>query len=79
MSFISKITISPSSGTDLEYDIKDANAQPATLSTPIVIDGTTETTVEGALGAINNKSGGGGFDPTGQDTNNVLLVTANEL
>jgi hypothetical protein len=79
MSFISKIKISPSGGTDVEYDIKDANAQPATLSTPIVIGGNTKTTVEDALDALNNESGGGGFDPTGQDTNNVLLVTANEL
>ena len=45
-----------------EYNIKDALAQPATLSTAITVDGTSQTTVEGALGAINtlaaaNKSG----------------------
>jgi len=45
-----------------EYNIKDALAQPATLSAAITVDGTSQTTVEGALGAINtlaaaNKSG----------------------
>ena len=30
--------------------------QPKTLATPITVDGTSETTVEGALSAINNKS-----------------------
>lgn len=30
--------------------------QPSTLDTPITIDGTEQTTVEGALGALNNKS-----------------------
>ena len=32
------------------------SAQPKVLETPIVVDGQTETTIEGALAAINNKS-----------------------
>lgn len=39
---------------------KVADAQPKTLATPITVEGVQQTTVEGALGAINNKSGGGG-------------------
>ena len=41
-----------------EYTIKDATAQPATLVTPLVIGGVTQTTVEGALGALNTGSSG---------------------
>lgn len=36
-----------------------AAKQPKTLDTPIIVDGVSQTTVEGALGAINNKTGGG--------------------
>ena len=39
---------------------KVADAQPKTLATPIEVEGVEQTTVEGALGAINNKSGTGG-------------------
>lgn len=38
------------------YNVKDAAAQPATLVTPLIIDGVTQTTVEGALGALNTGS-----------------------
>jgi len=41
---------------------KVADAQPKTLSTPIEVEGVQQTTVEGALGAINNKSGTGSID-----------------
>ena len=36
-----------------EYNIKDATAQTKTLATPITIEGPQETTVEGALTALN--------------------------
>lgn len=38
------------------YNVKDAAAQTATLVTPLIIDGVTQTTVEGALGALNTGS-----------------------
>ena len=41
------------SGTD--YTVKDSTAQTKNLVTPITVDGVQQTTVEGALGAINNK------------------------
>ena len=76
MAKISKI--SPDGGTTI-LDLKDAYAQTKNLTTPIEVDGTTQTTVEGALGAINNKSGGGSIGSTTPDTDNVMLVTANEM
>lgn len=57
MAFISKLNIG-SGGNTSSYDIKDKNAQTKTLTTPITVDGTECTTVETALSAINNKSGG---------------------
>lgn len=39
--------------------IDTSTLQPKTLSTAIVVDGTTETTVEGALGAVNTLAGKG--------------------
>jgi len=41
---------------------KVTDAQPKTLATPIEVEGVQQTTVEGALGAINNKSGTGSID-----------------
>ena len=40
------------------------NKQPKTLDTPITVDGTQQTTVEGALSAINNKENSGIFNGT---------------
>ena len=38
------------------YNIHDATAQPATLVTPLTIEGVTQTTVEGALGGLNTRA-----------------------
>ena len=51
MSDISKIK--PYGSTGAEYTIKDANAQPKTLATPISVGGVSKTTVESALQALN--------------------------
>lgn len=51
MSDISKIKPFGVSGE--EYNIKDANAQPKTLATPISVGGVSKTTVESALQALN--------------------------
>jgi hypothetical protein len=75
MSDISKISLNST-----EYNIKDANAQPRTLATPITVEDSQYTTVEGALGAINNKpSGGGSIGMDTVDTEDVMLVTSNEM
>lgn len=75
MAKISKI--SPDGGST-RYELKDKDAQPKTLSTPITVNGTSQTTVEGALNAINNKPSSG-IDDTTADTYNIMLVTANEM
>jgi len=38
------------------FTVKDPNAQPKTLATPLTINGNTESTVEGALGGLNDYS-----------------------
>lgn len=76
MAKISKI--SPDGGTTV-FDLKDKDAQTKTLTTPIEVDGESQTTVEDALSAINNKSGGGSISGTTPDTDNIMLVTANEM
>jgi hypothetical protein len=58
MAFISKLNIG-SGGNASSYDIKDKNAQTKTLTTPIIVDGSSYNTVEEAMSAINNKSGSG--------------------
>lgn len=73
MSDISKISLNST-----EYNIKDANAKPKTLATPITVNGTTYTTLEAALAAINNKpSSSIGTDTI--DTEDVMLVSASEM
>ena len=62
-------------GGNTTHDIKDSNAQPKTLSTPIVVDNATCTTVESALRAINEKPSGGSIGINTVDTDNVMLVT----
>lgn len=75
MSDISKISLNST-----EYNIKDANAQPKTLATPITVNGTTYTTLEAALAAINSKpSGGGSIGIDTVDTEDVMLVLASEM
>lgn len=64
LSELSDTSISnPTSGQVLKYDgskwangavPSDSAKQPKTLDTPIIIDGTSVTTVEGALGALNS-------------------------
>ena len=51
MADISKL--SPDGGTNV-YDLKDAKAQPKTLSSPITVQGETKTTVEDTLNALNH-------------------------
>lgn len=73
---ISKISLNST-----EYNIKDPNAQPKTLATPITVNGTTYTTLEAALAAINNKpsGGGGSIGIDTVDTEDVMLVLASEM
>ena len=73
MSDISKISLDST-----EYNIKDANAQPKTLATPITINGVEYTTLEAALAALNNKPGAS-IGMSTVDTENVMLVTSNEM
>ena len=62
---------------DVETALGDK--QPKTLATPLTIGGTQQTTVEGALGALNNAGGGGSsasyvahtIAANGWDANNV--------
>lgn len=49
---------SPDGGVT-EWNVKDSNAQPKNLSTPLAIGGIQQTTVEGALSALNEAGGGG--------------------
>lgn len=84
MSDISKISLPVDVNgvpTPTEFNIKDPNAQPKTLATPITINGTTYTNLEAALAAINNKpsGGGGSIDLDTVDTENVMLVTSSEM
>lgn len=73
MSDISKISLNST-----DYGIKDANAQPKTLATPITINGTTYTTVEAALAALNAKPGASIIMDT-VDTENVMLVSSDDM
>lgn len=75
---MSKISeLSPDGGSNV-YELKDKDAQTKTLATPIVVNGTTQTTVEGALSALNNKPSGS-IDDTTVDTDDIMLVTTNEM
>lgn len=69
--------LSPDGGST-RYELKDKDAQPKTLSTPITVNGQSQTTVEGALQAINNKPSSG-IDDTTADTYNIMLVGDSEL
>jgi len=69
--------LSPDGGST-RYELKDKDAQTKTLSTPITVNGTSQTTVEGALGAINDKPSSG-IDGTTTDTDNIMLVTDSEM
>lgn len=52
MAFVNEITAGSETRT-----IQDVNAQTKDLATPITIDGVQQTTVEGALGALNTQGG----------------------
>lgn len=69
--------ISPDGGTT-EYDLKDANAQRKTLTTPIVVSGQSYTDLELAVRAINAKPGAS-IETDTVDTDNVMLVTSSEM
>lgn len=73
MSDISRISLDST-----EYSLKDANAQPKTLATPITINGVTYKTVETALAALNAKPGTS-ITMNTVDTEDVMLVTSNEM
>ena len=83
MSAISNIEIRPAEGGQaIQYDIKDANAQPKTLSTPITINGEQKSTVESALNGLNSMNSYDGSNliistnKTGSGTTVTLTINA---
>ena len=75
---MSKISeLSPDGGSNV-YELKDKDAQTKTLATPITVSGVSQTTVEGALSAINNKPTAS-IEDNSVDTYNVMLIAASEM
>ena len=76
---VDKVSGKGLSTNDYDNDEKQkvAKAQPKLLATPIVVDETEQTTVEGALNAINSKSTGSGH--TIQDEEGTSMTARKNL
>lgn len=72
------ITGNPGDGYyEISSPIDTSTLQPKTLSTAIVVDGTSQTTVEGALGAVNTLAGKGLQNKATGINSLTILGTAN--